>query len=305
MFELIFSSSLFEIHLVKKLIVFINTQIFKYRIIVGLLTLLLIGLGFYTYLNYKKYKEQEAFVSNEAKLSQGELNEIFYRYDKMVSEKQAIKNQLNQVKFALDSIKELYKNLSLLNKYDAQSLPLVYESNTVVSHIDSLEKKQERLKNTLDQVSKQNNSDISTIIKDKNNLKQVVRDAYYLQIKHLKVTAKGYALKNGELPQLKFTNSLEVCATFKGNKALLLEDKKIYVQVVSPENKLISYSGVLNYADKTLKFSAKTIVNQVDNDKTKCLEIDLNPKSKLTPGKYTISIYQDTKHLKSTTITLN
>ena len=171
----------------------VNPQLFNYRLIIGSLLVVLTALGIYSFTNYKSIKSYEEFLKQEKFLIEQELTEMLESYDELSQDYNLMASQLQEAKLetknALDSLRLLKSDLSIITKFKEQLIILKSKSKVLLNTIDSLNIANEQLQ-------KENQDALYTIEKKsftindltaKNNLlSKVIDNAAILKVSDVK-----------------------------------------------------------------------------------------------------------------------
>ena len=229
----------------------VNPQLFNYRLIIGSLLVVLTALGIYSFTNYKSIKSYEEFLKQEKFLIEQELTEMLESYDELSQDYNLMASQLQEAKLetknALDSLRLLKSDLSIITKFKEQLIILKSKSKVLLNTIDSLNIANEQLQ-------KENQDALYTIEKKsftindltaKNNLlSKVIDNAAILKVSDVK--AKSYKLRG---PKKRFTtkarraNAIDVCVLLAENPLTENGQKDIFIQIVSPDGNIVADKG--------------------------------------------------------------
>src|SRR5690625_1880766 len=121
----------------------------KYKILIGVLAILLIGLIIYTVSMYKDSKNTVAGLEQQRVEIQKELADLSDEYDEIITENELKDEELIEAKSRIDELlKEVEKskaNIGLIQRYRAQINQLQAERKVMFARADSLVKVNEQL----------------------------------------------------------------------------------------------------------------------------------------------------------------
>ncbi|MDP5082246.1 MAG: hypothetical protein NWP87_06270 [Winogradskyella sp.] len=292
----------------------VNPQLFNYRLIISSLLVVLTVLGIFSFTNYKSIKSHEEFLKQEKILIEKELSEMLTSYDDLSQDYNLIDSQLQKAKLetknALDSLRLLNSDLSIITRFKEQLIVLKSQSKVLLSTIDSLNG--ENLK-----LTKEKRYALNTIVEKTtaiNKLEQVnetlnktIENAATL--KASSVGARAYKLKSGTkryTERAKRANSIDVCITLIENPLALKGKKDIYIQIVNPQGNVVSDQGEIIFGDTSLIYSKKESVDYENNNLEVCAEvIAANEDQPFLKGYYFINVFHENIKLGSTSIELN
>ena len=209
-----------------------------------------------------KNKKLEETIQLDKKTYTNDLKEIFNRYDsELLKNKNLIESNL-----LIKQKSETVINKSVLKKeQNLNNNPELVTNHIFVKKIDSL-------KSTLRKQSDENKTltnQVNVLVaKNKELQKQNSNNENILTVsKNLTATnvyANGIKIVSNNIIETKrFSNTeqIKVCFTLLENKAALKGNKDLYIQIVNPNNKIVSKNGeFVEKEGKLLDFSAKTLV---------------------------------------------
>jgi hypothetical protein len=288
-------------------------QSFNYRLIIGTLVIALAILGSYSISSFNAFQDQEEFLEQETKLVQNELSEMISLYDDVAVENESIKSQLEQSKTKmvniLDSVKKVKANLSLISSYRYKINSLKNEREVIFDQIDSLVRNNKTLKVQVDSVAQQFENQrlqLEYLTEKNNSLYEIVSKVTLLKAKNIKASAlkTSSSLVVYETEKINETDHIEVCTTLSSNEFTPQGNKNIYVQILDPNDEVVSEKGILKFQGMELEFSGKTTIKSITENITACLKISIATKEKLIAGIYNINVFQNAALLGNTTLEL-
>lgn len=243
------------------------------------------------YDSQSKNKKLKETIQIDKKTYTNDLKEIFNRYDsELLKNKRLIQSDIlkerNETIISKNNLKRIHNS----NKYS-----VLFTNNPFLKKIDSL-------KTSLRRQSDENKlltNEISVLTnKNKELQKQNSNNEKIITVsKNLTATnvfANGIKIVSNniiETKRLSNTEQIKVCFTLLENKAALKGNKDLYIQIVNPNNKIVSKNGeFVETEDKLLHFSAKTNVFYDNDQLDVCVFVDPNKKDMLK-GDYEINIF--------------
>jgi len=254
-----------------------------------------IGMKYYDSL--QKYQKLQESTKIDKEAYTNDLKEILNRYDAEVQKNSLLQSSQN------DNIKRV-----IVVKEDNKQKIVSNVSKSYLKKIDSFQ----------NVVRKQvyENSELNTqvnTLKDKNRelvKKNLANESIISTTKNLtavNVVANGVKIVANNIIETKRFNATEqvkVCFTLLENKAAIKGYKDIYIQIVNPNNSVVSKNGeIIESDDRLLRFSAKTNVYYDNEDLDVCVFVDPN-KQDMTKGDYEINIYSGINLIGSTVFSL-
>jgi len=291
----------------------VNPQLFNYRLIISSLLVVLTVLGVYSFTNYKSMKSYEEFLKQEKVLIEKELSEIIVSYDELSQNYDLMSSQLQEAKLetkiALDSLRLLKSDLSIITKFKDQLSVLKTKSKVLLATLDSLnsanlklQKEKRYAMNTI----KNNNLTINALEETNDSLNETIDNAAILRANNVSVEAfKINNSKKKSSLRAKRVNAMDVCISLTENPLTEKGNKEIYIQIVSPNNNIIAGKGEVFFADNSLIYSKKEIVNFDNKNLNICTTVATYKKDRpLVKGTYFVNVFHENRKLGSTSIEL-
>lgn len=296
-------------------------QTYNYKLIIGLLIIALSVLGVFTFQNQNKLEEYNAYLAQEKSLIQNELSEMISRFDTLDIENEELSLQLEASKLkleqALDSIKTLEVTANLLTHYKSKVQLLKAEKARILNLVNSLETQNKTLQTEVTQ-SKQQLSSIkvkANTLKETNvklkkrneTLNQHIVKASQMQITMLDAKAVKRVGKNKVVTtdKAKRTNKLLVEFVIPKNDLITKGKKDIYIQIVNPNNNVVSKKDEAKFGKQSLIYSKKLDVNFNNKDLAVSTFIDADKDEPFKQGVYFVNVFNQDNRLASTSILLD
>lgn len=288
----------------------VNTRVLNFRFTIGTLIVAFIVLAAYGFSNYNELKSNSDYLAHEKKLLLKELNDFIERYDELGSEANSLKSRFEisrlRAKKAFDSLEILNANLNVLSKYKAELMFLkrqnkILQSDSLNYVIENLVEENEEITEALELQKAFNES-----LKTKNfSLMRTIREGSRLFANSF--DAKVYKIKSsGERVVTQKANNaetFEVCFALAENPLVSKGTKKLYVQILGPDNNVVNDLGAVNFGDYSLIYSAALMIDYDNSAKEVCAEIP--NKESFMEGKYHISVFENERQLGRTEIVLD
>ena len=292
----------------------VNPQLFNYRLIIGSLVVAIAVLAVFSFTNYESVREHQQFLEQEKELVENELSQMIERYDEVAGTNEYLTSQLKDArtdtKRALDSLRMLKSDVSVIARYKAQLLIFKSKNKQLFETIDSLNEINENLeKDKLlahNELKKQLDAN-SSLTKMNESLSKTIEKGALLTANSFK--AKAYLNKNGRLHETKRANkaeTMEVCFTLAENALTEKGDKELYVQIVNPKNNVVADKGSIEFGDSSLIYSVKTVINYNNKVVDVCTNVMSDPSDQpWSKGTYFVSVFYKDRKLGSTQVILD
>jgi hypothetical protein len=148
---------------------------------------------------------------------------------------------------------------------------------------------------------------LELLTEENEKLAIIIKEITALSVNNIEATALITSRLNDDIITEKASkaNNLEVCFTIEENMFSPKGHKDIYVQIIDPNNNVVSDRGAVQFGDTYLIYSGKTSVNYRNTNLDVCTKINVNSKEPLVKGDYTISVFHDNEILGTSKIILN
>ena len=292
----------------------VNPQLFNYRLIIGSLIVAVTVLSVFSYTNYQSIRTQQQFLEQEKKLVESELSQMITRYDDVSISNDIIASELEvakkDTKRALDSLSMLKSDLTVISRFKNQLYDLKLKKNSLLNAIDSLNIANQNLKD-------ENSIAFNKLVNQKKVNHSLIKENEYLNRsleKGALLTANSFEAKSyykvlgkkRSSDLAKKVDQIEVCFTLAENSLTEQGEKEIYIQIVNPQNNVVSDKGSISFGDNSLIYSLKKIVEYDNQVVDVCVDIEADADEKpLTKGTYFINVFNKDRKLGSTEVKLN
>ncbi|MHA7842133.1 MAG: hypothetical protein ACX93I_02360 [Winogradskyella sp.] len=291
----------------------VNPQLFNYRLIISSLLVVLTVLGVYSFTNYKSIKSYEDFLKQEKVLIEKELSEILTSYDELSQDYDLMSSQLQEAKLetkiALDSLRLLKSDLSIITKFKDQLSVLKTKSKVLLATVDSLNSanlRLEREKRYAMNTIKNNNLTINALEVANDSLNETIGNAAILRANAIAVeTFKINNSKKKATLRARRVNAMDVCISLTENPLTEKGMKDLYIQIVSPDNNVIADKGEAFFSNTSLIYSKKEVVNFDNKNLNICTTVATYKEDRpLKKGTYFINVFHENRKLGSSSVEL-
>ncbi|MDO1501844.1 hypothetical protein Q2T40_17050 [Winogradskyella maritima] len=292
----------------------VNPQHFNYRLLIGSLALAIVAISIYGYSTYGSLKTTENFLEEENNLIQIEIMQMLDKYEDIEADNAHLSNVISETKKELQSAiidlkyakNELSKMMILRNQYQK----IKQKNNHLLAVIDSLNSSNELLKNTKEEslVSLDSKNQYVSELKTTNRqLAERLSEASYLTMAKVKANAFKRSIfgKRVYTDKARRVKGVDVCVSLVGNPLVEAGEKDIYVQIVDPENNVVSDMGEVKFNTKSLIYSHKRVIEYNNRSVDLCMIIQ--PKENEEPfmkGLYFITVFNKGQKLGTISFTL-
>ncbi len=287
-----------------------NSNTFK--ILAGLLTVLLVALGVYTAKLYNDNKETVSILEAEKTDIQTELKELISDYDEVIKDNEIKDNEIvearERIEKLLDSVKDAKANVALIRRYKQEINRLKKERILLFKKADSLIIANQNLAMQRDStltVLDQTIKVVDSVTTENTALTEAIKRGSVVRAVDLSGT--GVIIRNSgkivDTKRARRANKVRACFTLTPNPLAEKGDRLLYVQVINPKNNLLGSKKILEFEEGTLNYSAATKVFYENEELDVCVMVSAT-KDDLIKGTYRINVFDGPKQVATTTMTL-
>ena len=284
----------------------------KFKIIVGILTLLLIVLAVYTVTLYNENKDTVTILQDQKSNIESELQELIANYDEVIQDNEIKDKDLlearERIEVLLNSVKDSKANIALIRRYKSEIGKLKDERTFLFKKADSLiavnkliiaERDNAFLEldetiKVIDSVTEENQA-----MADKIKLGTVVRA--------IDLNGAGVIIrKSGKIidtQRSKRADKIRTCFALSPNAIAEKGDRMLYIQVINPKNNLLGEKELLEFENGTLNYSTSIKVFYENEELDVCSMVAAN-EDDLIEGDYTINVFDGAKLIATSKMTL-
>jgi predicted nucleic acid-binding Zn-ribbon protein len=254
----------------------------------------------------KEYTQEIAYVEEEKKSLQKELNDIIGEYDALKTNNDSLNMQLSSQQEKIKRLlKERASNVDLIRKYKAELGTLREVLKSYIAQVDSLNTRNQQLvqentevKNKLEQARNENIESSKKI----DELNSAVQKGSIISTSNIVTTLLNKRGKE-ENNASKITK-VKVCFTMRENKLAPAGSKDVYLRIMDPNGSVIAYSetDVFDFEGQQVVYSAKRQIEYEQKDIDLCIFWDNN--SQLQVATYTVDIFADGHLIGTTTFSI-
>src|SRR5699024_7771186 len=236
----------------------------KYKVLIGVLAILLIGLAIYTFSMYKDSKNTVAGLEQQRVEIQRELADLSDEYNEIITENELKDEELIEAKSRIDEllveVEKSKADIGLIQRYRAQINQLQAERKVMFARADSLVKVNERLIAERDSASMalQNSQRmLDSLSLDNQELSKKIGQAMLVTARNL--TANAIIIRrSGKIVSTSRSSradDIQACFTLNANSVANEGERRIYVQVVNPMNNILGKQEVVQGENQVLFYS--------------------------------------------------
>jgi len=284
----------------------------KFKILIGILSVLLIGLAVYTVSLYNDSKNTVSGLEQQKAEIEMELESLLANYDEVIQDNELKDKDLlaarERIEVLLDSVKDSEANVALISRYRAEIGRLKDERKMLFIKADSLIAENRRLELQRDSTSdvlSETYKVVDSVNQQNTELTQTVKKGSALSA----IDLRGEAVivrSNGKIVDTKRSSradKVRTCFTLTPNAIAQKGDKVLYVQVINPKNNLLGDNEVITFDEGVLKYSASTKVFYENDELDVCILVNAT-EADLIPGRYVINVFDGYKMISTSAMEL-
>ncbi len=271
----------------------------KFKILIGVLSVLLIALAVYTVTLFNDSKNTVSNLEMQKADIEQELEGLIANYDEVIKDNELKDKDLlaarERITVLLDSVRDSEANVALIDRYKAEVGRLKQERVMLFKRADSLIASNKQL--AMERDSTYNELSNTRMIVDSVSTENIAMNETIKKGSIVKATdLRGEAVivrNNGKVVDTKRASradKIRTCFTLAPNAIAQKGDRILYVQVINPRNKMMGDNVVKQFEDKNLNYSASTNVFYENDELDVCILVN-SSETDLVEGRYTINLY--------------
>jgi hypothetical protein len=284
----------------------------KFKVLIGVLTLLLIGLAVYTVSLYNDSKNTVSGLEQQKMEIQSELESLITNYDEVIQNNELKDEDLlaarERIVMLLDSVKDSEANVALIGRYRAEIGKLKDERKKLFLKADSLIFANQRLEMQRDSTT--NVLENTYLVVDSVNQQNIDMAETIRKGSAIKATdLRGEAViirKSGKVVDTRRSSradKVRACFTLAPNSIAEKGDKLLFVQVINPRNNLLGDKELISFDEGDLTYSATTNVYYENDELDVCMLVNA-AEDDLIAGRYVINVFDGARIISTATMVL-
>lgn len=284
----------------------------KFKILIGVLSVLLIALAVYT---VTLFNDNKATISNletqKADIEQ-ELEGLIANYDEVIKENELKDKDLlaarERIQVLLDSVKDAEANVALIQRYKAEINRLKQERAMLFKRADSLIAANKRLALERDSTSTELENTrlvVDSVSQENLAMNETIKKGSIVKATDLR--GEAVIIRNSgkvvDTRRSSRADKIRACFTLTPNAIAKKGDRILYVQVINPKGVMMGDNTVKQFEEKNLNYSASTNVFYENEELDVCILVNAR-ESNLIEGVYTLNLFDGPNLTASTTMTL-
>ena len=284
----------------------------KFKILVGVLSILLIALAVYTVTLFNDNKSKISTLETQKASIESELEGLIANYDEVIKNNELKDKDLldarDRISILLDSVKDAKANVGLIERYKIEIDRLKRERSMMFKRADSLIAANERLVHQRDSTTTEleNTRSLADSVSQENmTMGETIKKASVVRATDL----RGEAVilrRNGKVVDTKRSSradKIRACFTLASNAIANKGDRTLYIQVINPKNNIVGERALQQFDDENLYYSASTNVFYENEELDVCILVDVSD-TDLIDGRYIINLFDEDTQVATTTMEL-
>jgi len=287
----------------------VNPQEFNYRLTIGILAVVIAVFSAYGLTSYSTLKSDNDFLVQEKRNLHNELGAILNRYDALNSENLTLKSQLDSTIYKVgvtsNAIERLEAKAAFNSSLRSQLNVLRTQKRSLEDREDSLIRVTQKIEEEKQGIIEELNFEKKNALIEKATFENKIEKASVISANSF--IAKAYKINAFKNPvqtfKAKEAEQIELCFVIGQNVIAQKGNKDLYVQIIDPNNNILSDKGSINFGDESLIYSHKESINYNNAAIDICLNIENDEAFK--SGLYYINVFENNRRLGGTQIELN
>ena len=284
----------------------------KFKILIGVLTVLLIGLAVYTVSLYNDSQNTVSGLEQQKLDIQNELESLIANYDEIIQDNELKDKDLlaarERIEILLDSVKNSEANVALIGRYRAEIGRLKNERKKLFRKADSLIFENQRLaleRDSTTNVLEKTYQVVDSVSQKNVDLAETIRKGSAL--KAIDLRGDAVIIRNsGKIVDTRRSSradKVRACFTLAPNSIAEKGDKLLYVQVINPRNNLVGEKEQITFDEGDLTYSASTKVYYENDELDVCILVNAAEED-LIGGRYVINVFDGARIISTATMVL-
>ena len=284
----------------------------KFKILIGVLSILLIALAVYTVTLFNDSKNTVSNLEMQKADIEQELEGLIANYDEVIKDNELKDKDLlaarERITILLDSVKDAQANIGLIERYKVEVGRLKQERAMLFKRADSLIAANRQLAIERDSTSMELTNTrmvVDSVSQENVAMNETIKKGSIVKATDLR--GEAVIIRNSgkvvDTKRASRADKIRTCFTLAPNAIAQKGDRILYVQVINPRNKMMGDNVVKQFEDKNLNYSASTNVFYENDELDVCILVN-STESDLVEGRYTINLFDGANQVATTTMEL-
>jgi len=284
----------------------------KFKVLIGVLSVLLIGLAVYTVSLYNDSKNTVTGLEEQKADIEQELESLIANYDEVIQDNELKDKDLlaarERIEVLLDSVKGAEANVALIGRYKAEIGRLKNERKLLFRRADSLMFANERLameRDSTTDVLEKTYQVVDSVNLSNTAMAETIKKGSTVNATDLRgdaviVRSSGKIVDTRRASR---ADKVRTCFTLASNSIAEKGDKLLFVQVINPKNNLLGDKETMTFNDSVLNYSASTRVFYENEELDVCILVNA-AEDDLIEGRYVINVFDGARMVATSSMEL-
>lgn len=284
----------------------------KFKILIGVLSVLLIGLAVYTVSLYNDSKNTVSGLEQQKLDIENELESLIANYDEVIQDNELKDKDLlaarERIEILLDSVKNSEANVALIGRYKAEIGRLKNERKLLFKKADSLIAANQRLaieRDSTTTVLAQTYQVVDSVNQKNTAMAETIKKGSALNATDLR--GEAVIVRNSgkivDTRRASRADKVRACFTLAPNSIAEKGDRLLFVQVINPKNNILGDGETMVYDEKVLNYSSSTKVFYENEELDVCILVNA-AEDDLIEGRYVINVFDGQNQVATTSMEL-
>jgi hypothetical protein len=285
----------------------------KFKVLIGVLSVLLISLAVYTVTLYNDSKNTLSGLEQQKSEIEKELELLIANYDEIIQDNELKDIDLLaarvRIGILLDSAKNSKANVALIGRYKAEIGKLKEERKLLFKRADSLIYANQQLgmeRDSTTNVLTKTYQVVDSFRQQNTAMAETIKKGFAVSA----IDLRGEAVivrSNGKIVDTRRSSradKVRACFTLAPNSIAEKGDKLLFVQLINPKNNLLGSKESINFDENTLSYSASTKVFYENEELDVCILVNAAEED-LIEGRYVINVFDGARQIATAIMELN
>lgn len=284
----------------------------KFKILIGVLSILLIALAVYTVTLFNDNKSTISNLETQKADIEQELEGLIANYDEVIKDNELKDKDLlaarERITVLLDSVKDAKANIGLIQRYKAEVGRLKQERTLLFKRADSLIAANKQLLMERDSTSLELSNTrivVDSVNQENEAMSEILKRGSIVKATDLR--GEAVIIRNSgkvvDTRRSSRADKIRTCFTLAPNSIAKRGDRIFYVQVINPKDAMMGDDTVKEFEEVNLHYSASTNVFYENEELDVCILVNAKELD-LIEGRYTINLYDGPNLIGTTTMEL-
>lgn len=284
----------------------------KFKILIGVLSVLLIALAVYTVTLFNDNKSTISNLETQKADIEQELESLIANYDEVIKDNELKDKDLlaarERITVLLDSVKDAKANIGLIQRYKSEIGKLRQERTMLFKRADSLIAANKRLAIERDSTYTELSNTrmvVDSVSQENMTMNETIKKGSVVKATDLR--GEAVIIRNSgkvvDTRRSSRADKIRACFTLAPNAIAKKGDRILYVQVINPKNVMMGDDTVKTFENKNLNYSASTNVFYENDELDVCILVNAS-ETNLVEGRYTLNLFDGPNLIATTSMEL-